>query len=62
MYDDASEWEVPDTVTLRSDLIIYLTSCIDIAEKLAQHEPSRELSVAKTKLDEAEMWLTRERG
>lgn len=62
MYDDAAEWDVDEVAKLRADLVTYLTSSTDIAERLSKVAPSRELSLVRTKLEEAGMWLERERG
>lgn len=42
---------------LRTDLLTWLVSSQDIVEQLIAQQPSRELSLVKTKLDEAELWL-----
>ena len=48
----------PDTTPdLLTDLYTWITSTIDICDTIHAATPSRELSLVKTKLDEAEMWL-----
>lgn len=55
--------EVDPTETpaeLRVELHSWIISATDICDVLASSEPSRELSIVKTKLEEAEMWLLKE--
>jgi hypothetical protein len=53
----ADEPTEPTADELRLDLYSWIISALDIAEALSKQEPSRELSIVKTKLEEAEMWL-----
>ena len=41
----------------RLDLEHFITSALDALEGLAVTRPSRELSLVRTKLEEAEMWF-----
>jgi hypothetical protein len=58
-HDDAAADEPtePTADELRLDLYSWIISALDIAEALSKQEPSRELSIVTTKLEEAEMWL-----
>ena len=43
---------------LRKDLARLIESAQDVADTLSERVLSRELSLAKTKLDEAQLWLS----
>lgn len=53
----AHEQDADDTATLCADLHQWIVSSLDLAEAISERDSTREINLAVTKLEEAEMWL-----